>query len=88
MYMTLREEIVQQAMNLPPSDRAYVADVLEQSLERGGFTTAEIAAAWAAEIDRRIEGYDRGELSASDMESSLCGVREQMAKHRAGKVNR
>ena len=45
--MTPRDEIVQQAMALPPEDRAYVADMLEQSLSGGGFATPEIAAAWA-----------------------------------------
>ena len=84
--MSLREKIVQQAMTLPPADRAYVADVLEQSLEVGGFAMPEIAPAWAAEVDRRIGAYDRGDSPASDMEASLRSVAEQLSKHRAGKV--
>ena len=60
--MTLHEQIVEQALALTPEDRAYVADVLEQSLTSGEFTTLEIAAAWFSEIERRIEDYDRGQL--------------------------
>src|SRR5438270_13686099 len=53
--MTQRELLAQQALKLPPEDRVYVADVLEQSLTTGGFTGPEIADAWASEIARRID---------------------------------
>lgn len=85
--MALREDIVQQAMNLPPADRAFVADALEQSLSSGGFATPEIAAAWATEIERRIAAYDRGDLPASNMETALENIRQHLASHRARKVN-
>jgi putative addiction module component (TIGR02574 family) len=84
--MSLREEIVQQAMTLPPADRVFVADALEKSLASGGFSTPETAAAWAVEIERRIEAYDRGELPASDMETALQNIRQHLANHRARKV--
>jgi len=85
--MSDRDEIVQQAMSLSPADRAYVADVLEQSLPTGGFATPEIAAAWTAEIERRIGAFDRGELSAVDMQASLENMRQQLARHRARQAN-
>ena len=85
--MTPREEIVQQAMALPPEDRVYVADKLEQSLSSGGFATPEIAAAWATEIERRVTAHDRGELPAADMNAVLARLRQRLADHRANKVN-
>jgi hypothetical protein len=39
-----------QALTLSLKDRAYVADVIEQSLGDGEFATTELAAAWMAEI--------------------------------------
>jgi hypothetical protein len=53
--MATRDEIAQQTLALPADDRAYVADVIEQNLTGGEFATAEIASAWAAEIERRID---------------------------------
>ena len=64
--MLNREQIAQEALALPPEDRTYLADVLEQSLTSGEFATSEIAAEWSAEIDRRIAAYDRGETAAVD----------------------
>lgn len=69
--MTHRERIAQEALALPPEDRSHVADVLEQSLTSGEFATTEIAAEWAAEIDRRISACDRGELQRADAKAAL-----------------
>jgi putative addiction module component (TIGR02574 family) len=77
-----KEEIAREALNLSPEDRAYVADVLERSLDTGD-VPEEIASAWSKEIDRRIAAYDRGETQAVDFETSLAQVREALAKHRA-----
>jgi len=84
--VTLREQIAQQALTLAPGDRAYVADVLEQSLTSGGFSSAEIAAEWASEVDRRIDAYDRGEVQANDIEGVVDRLRQQLAEHRARKM--
>jgi putative addiction module component (TIGR02574 family) len=83
--MATRDEIAQQALALPPDDRAYVADVIEQSLTGGEFATAEIASAWAAEIERRIDAYDRGEVQALDGETAVQRIRQYLASRRAGK---
>lgn len=40
--MTLRDQIIQQALTLPPEDREYMADLLEGSLPVGEFRTVEI----------------------------------------------
>jgi putative addiction module component (TIGR02574 family) len=84
--MSLREEIAQQALSLGPEDRAYLADVLEQSLAAGGPATAEIEAAWSAEIDRRIAAYDRGDVQSADFETALARIRQHLADHRGRKV--
>lgn len=84
--MTMREQVAQQALALTPEDRAYVADVLENSLANGDFANTEISAEWATEIDRRIEAYDRGEVQASDGIDALERIRERLAAHRASKV--
>jgi putative addiction module component (TIGR02574 family) len=84
--MPTRDEIVQQALALSPDDRAYVADVIEQSLTGGEFASPEIAAAWAAEIERRIDAYDRGEIQALDAETAIQRLRRYLADRRAGKA--
>lgn len=84
--MTTREQIAQQALALPLEDRTYVADVLEQSLTSGEFATPEIAAEWAAEIDRRIAAYDRGESQGVDAQMALERIRIRLEEHRCRKV--
>ncbi len=81
-----REQIVQEALSLPPEDRTYVADALEQSLADGEFATPEIAAEWTAEIDRRIAAYDRGEVQAIDGKIALERLRARLEEHRRRRV--
>lgn len=85
--MSQLEQVLQQAMQLPPQDRAYIADALEQSLSGDGFATPELAAAWAVEIERRVEAYDRGEFSAADRDSALSRIRQALAEFRARRVD-
>ena len=84
--MSDREQIAQQALALPPEDRAYLADMLERSLPPGGFATPEIAAAWGEEIERRIAAYDRGEVHAEDAEIVVSRIRQRLAECRSQKV--
>ena len=83
--MRLREEITEQALSLAPEDRAYVADVLDRSLAAGDFASPELETAWSAEIDRRIEAYDRGDVQAADFETALARIRQHLANHRSGR---
>lgn len=84
--MPLRDDIVQQALALPPDDRAFVADTLAQSLTSGEFASPEIAAAWAKEIERRLTAYDRGDVQAVELDTALVRIRQHLAQHRARKV--
>jgi putative addiction module component (TIGR02574 family) len=83
---TEREQLVEQALALPPEDRAYLADALEHSLTHEGFATPEIAAAWAAEIERRIAAYDRGEIQAGAAEAAIERIRRQIDEYRSRQV--
>jgi putative addiction module component (TIGR02574 family) len=85
--MTLREQVLQEALALPPEDRAFLAERLEQSLHHGEFASPEIAAAWTAEIDRRIAAYERGEVQVSDANASIARMRRYLTEHRARKAN-
>ncbi len=84
--MSTRDEIVQQALSLPPDDRAFLADILEQSLTDEEFTTTEIALAWTKEIDRRLDAYDRGEIQAVEAQTAMDEMRRGLAERRAGKA--
>jgi len=85
--MSGREQVLQSALALSAEDRAFLAEQLEESLNRGGFASSEIAAAWTAEIDRRIAAYERGEIQASDADASIERMRSYLADHRARKIN-
>jgi 2-polyprenyl-6-methoxyphenol hydroxylase-like FAD-dependent oxidoreductase len=61
--MPTREELAQQALNLSLEDRAYLADVIEQSLGGRDFETPEILSAWIAEIERRASAYAEHDLA-------------------------
>lgn len=80
--MTQLEQLADQALKLEPGDRAYLADLLEQSLPPSGFANAEVGEAWSKEIDRRIAAYDRGETQAISVEASLRHAREALASCR------
>ena len=80
--MSLRDEIIQQALELPAEDRAFVADTLEQSLY-GDVASPQLAAAWSEEIDRRIAAYDRGHIQGLEFDAALDQLREAVAARRA-----
>jgi putative addiction module component (TIGR02574 family) len=82
--MTLREQIAQQALALPPEDRVFLAELLERSLTNEGFATPELSAEWAAEVARRIEAHDRGETHAVDAVAAMQEIRKGLADRRAG----
>lgn len=54
------EQILRSALALPESDRAEIAASLIQSLDTE--SDEDVDAAWAVEIQRRIESIDSGEV--------------------------
>ena len=82
-----RDEILQKALALDPSDRAYLADELERSLPTMLFPSDELSAAWSSEIDRRINAYDRGETNAVGFDTALDHARKALAEQRSRQGN-
>ena len=76
--MPLREEIAIQARALSPSDRAYLIEVLESSLEEDGFADASIGSAWSAEVQLRLGTYDRGQAHAAGLSEAMTAIRERL----------
>jgi hypothetical protein len=77
--MSKRDLILQEALALDDADRAYVRDMLEQSLRNAPFASPELAEEWYAEIDRRLEQVDNGAVTLVSEEELL---REMQAKSR------
>lgn len=84
--MSTVEQLAQQALALGPEDRVYLANVLEESLSTGDFATPELAAAWSAEIDRRMAAYRRGEAQSTDADAALERIGQRLEEHRARKA--
>lgn len=66
------------AMQLPPADRALLADALLASLDEE--ETRKIEAAWAQVAEDRLEAFLRGEQSAMDGPLFLEKLRSQLAQ--------
>lgn len=75
--MPTRDEILANALALSAEDRQIICERLEESLltpeqqANGGFAAPELAQKWSAELDRRIEAYQRGEMKAQDSDSMM-----------------
>ena len=71
------KQVEAQIRSLPAEDRARLAEVLLDSLREPEIN--EIEAAWAREIDARVEAYERGEgalFSAEDVFEEARRLRE------------
>ena len=55
----LAEKLIQEALSLPPDERAVVAERLLSSLEP---ELSEIDQLWALEAEERLNGYERGKV--------------------------
>jgi putative addiction module component (TIGR02574 family) len=75
--MTHREQVLQQALSLPPEDRAFVAAALEESLmEPGqGASSEELL----SELQRRSSAYRAGTSIAKPAEDVLAEQRQRQA---------
>ena len=80
--MTTFERIAEEALKLPPEERANLAEKLEQSLPLAGFASPEIAQAWATEVAARIEGYERGETTAVSFDTAMERIRRRLEEFR------
>lgn len=82
--MTTREEVFKKALEPSPEDQEILRIPLDERLNtpeqaaNGVFTTPELAAKWSAEIDRRIEAYQRGEMKAQDSDTVMQELRNYL----------
>jgi len=72
MSMTLAE-LEEHARQLPPEERARLADLLLESLQEA--PSAEIEAAWDREIEARIAAHERGESKTYPAEEVFAEAR-------------
>jgi Putative addiction module component len=77
--MTHREQVLQEALSLPPEDRAYVAAALEESLSPADPSQAASGAELLAELKRRSSAYRAGAASAKPAADVLAEQRRRQA---------
>ena len=63
---TQSQQLLQSALALPETDRAQIAASLIHSLD--GERSEDVDAAWAAEIEHRIQSIDNGEIKLTTSE--------------------
>jgi putative addiction module component (TIGR02574 family) len=75
--MATTEEILNQLLSLPLDTRARVAQRLLESLESADDTNRRL---WDAEIESRLDAYERGELQAVPGDEVLARLREKFPR--------
>lgn len=75
------KQLLEEVLKLPDAERAEFAAELMAALRHEDVEASEIEAAWAAEIERRIEGY----LSGKDKATPWADVRAE-ALRRLGRA--
>ena len=68
-----RIKVVEPRRRVPREERERLVDELLESLNEPAST--ELDAAWAAEIERRLAAYDRGEVQALPAEEVFARAR-------------
>ena len=69
------KQMEEQARALSPDDRAKLAQSILESLHT---PIAQIEAAWAAEIEKRVAAFDRGEMQSYPAEDVFAEARRLM----------
>ena len=72
--MTILERIEAEALELSTADRCRLAERLLASLDEDD----EIAAAWAEEVERRIDALEHGETSVKPVEDMIAAARARI----------
>ena len=70
--------IQNEVLNLSAKERARLIDVLWESLSEPEIKKRE--GAWAAESERRIDAYDKGELKARDAKDVFADLKKKLGK--------
>jgi putative addiction module component (TIGR02574 family) len=66
------EQVLKDALELPPVDRAELIERLFHSFD--STSNARVDSLWAAEIESRIDAYDKGEIAASSAEEVFARI--------------
>ncbi len=69
----LVEELAQKARGLEPDERSRLVDLILVSLQEPAL--AEVEAAWAQEIERRVAAHERGEVETFAAEDVFAEAR-------------
>ncbi len=72
------EQILQQALALPPQDRAEIVERLLASFQAP--PDPRLDELWAREAEDRLDAYDRGELGTVPADEVLARIERQRAK--------
>jgi putative addiction module component (TIGR02574 family) len=72
------EKILEEALNLPPRDRAEVLERLLNSFQEA--PDPELDDLWAQEAEDRLDAYDRGELGGVSTEEVFARIDQQRGK--------
>ena len=65
---TKTKEILNQALGLPPLEKAHLVDSLLSSLDK---PDEEIDSLWREEVEKRIEAYQSGKLPSVSLQQVL-----------------
>ncbi|HEX5645433.1 MAG TPA: addiction module protein [Nitrospira sp.] len=71
------KKVLEEAMQLEPGTRAMIAETLLESLDFE--EDFEVSQAWRAEIQRRCEQIDRGEVELIDSDTVMAELRKKHA---------
>ena len=72
---TQPQDLLSAALTLPEIERANIASSLLRSLDPSPDPTADEA--WAAEIKRRVESIDRGEVELTPWNDVMSAMRDR-----------
>jgi putative addiction module component (TIGR02574 family) len=74
---TRADTILGTALALPPDERAWLASELIASLDEG--EDADVEAAWATEIERRIAEVESGEAKTVSWDEARTRIKTKLA---------
>lgn len=68
-------ELTTEILKLP---REEIVRVVEALLDRINPVAPEVDDAWGQEVERRLDAFEKGEISATDGESAMRNLRERL----------
>ena len=71
------EQVLANALSLPPNERAQLAEQLFASLD---ISQDELDRLWAQEADSRIDAYERGEIKTISAEKIFKSIHRKISR--------